>query len=118
LTPKTWLRLEGGFGFISCTIIYFYLGLNIYIFLACLFLPDIFMLGYLINSKVGAFIYNIGHVFIFPLILFMLAVITTKKVFLAMALIWAAHIFLDRMLGYGLKYKEGFKITHLHKLDD
>lgn len=117
MTPKIWIRLEGALGLLFCTMIYFHLGFNIYIFLACLLFPDIFMLGYLVNSKVGAFFYNLGHVFIFPSILLLFAVITAKQVFLVIALIWIAHIFLYIMIGYGLKYNEGFKITHLQKLD-
>ena len=30
-----------------------------------------------------------------------------------MALIWAAHIGFDRLLGYGLKYPSAFRATHL-----
>jgi Domain of unknown function (DUF4260) len=29
------------------------------------------------------------------------------------AVIWAAYIGFDRMIGYGLKYSSGFKHTHL-----
>jgi hypothetical protein len=29
------------------------------------------------------------------------------------ALIWSAHIGIDRALGYGLKYGDGFASTHL-----
>jgi hypothetical protein len=32
---------------------------------------------------------------------------------LPVALIWANHIGVDRLLGYGLKYAEGFGWTHL-----
>jgi hypothetical protein len=32
------------------------------------------------------------------------------------ALIWLAHIGLDRALGYGLKYGSGFRDTHLGRL--
>ncbi len=117
MTPKIWIRLEGALGLLFCIIIYFHLDFNIFIFFICLFLPDLFMLGYLINSKAGAFLYNLGHVFVFPLISLLFAVITTKQIFLMIALIWAAHIFLDRMIGYGLKYDKGFKVTHLQKLD-
>jgi hypothetical protein len=31
----------------------------------------------------------------------------------ALALIWLAHIGLDRALGYGLKYPTAFRHTHL-----
>lgn len=29
---------------------------------------------------------------------------------------WAAHIGMDRMLGYGLKYPEKFQDTHLDRI--
>jgi hypothetical protein len=32
------------------------------------------------------------------------------------ALIWAAHIGMDRMLGFGLKYPTEFKETHLQRV--
>ena len=32
------------------------------------------------------------------------------------ALIWLAHIGMDRMLGYGLKYPTGFKDSHLQRV--
>ena len=32
------------------------------------------------------------------------------------ALIWINHIGVDRLMGYGLKYPNGFKWTHLGKL--
>ena len=36
-----------------------------------------------------------------------------NALFSALALIWFVHIRVDRMLGSGLKYPEGFKVTHL-----
>lgn len=35
---------------------------------------------------------------------------------LSLCLIWLAHIGMDRMLGYGLKYPTDFKDTHLGRL--
>jgi hypothetical protein len=32
---------------------------------------------------------------------------------LPFALIWANHIGVDRLMGYGLKYRDGFGFTHL-----
>lgn len=39
---------------------------SILAFVIFLFLPDVFMFGYLLNKKVGVILYNIGHTFIFP----------------------------------------------------
>jgi hypothetical protein len=33
-----------------------------------------------------------------------------------LALIWLAHIGIDRALGYGLKYASGFGFTHLGRI--
>jgi hypothetical protein len=35
---------------------------------------------------------------------------------LSIAMIWMAHIGLDRALGYGLKYFAGFTYTHLGRI--
>jgi hypothetical protein len=35
---------------------------------------------------------------------------------LSIAMIWLAHIGIDRALGYGLKYLAGFGFTHLGRI--
>jgi hypothetical protein len=35
---------------------------------------------------------------------------------LQIALIWGAHIGMDRAVGYGLKYADAFKHTHLSEV--
>jgi len=35
---------------------------------------------------------------------------------LSIAMIWLAHIGIDRALGYGLKYSTGFNFTHLGRI--
>jgi hypothetical protein len=35
---------------------------------------------------------------------------------LSIAMIWLAHIGIDRALGYGLKYQAGFAFTHLGRI--
>jgi hypothetical protein len=35
---------------------------------------------------------------------------------LSIAMIWLAHIGIDRALGYGLKYSAGFGFTHLGRI--
>jgi hypothetical protein len=35
---------------------------------------------------------------------------------LSIAMIWMAHIGIDRALGYGLKYSAGFAFTHLGRI--
>ena len=71
------------------------------------------MLGYLLNNRTGATIYNLGHILFIPLALFALGHHTHQQLLSAVSLIWFSHIAFDRMLGYGLKYPVRFKDTHL-----
>jgi hypothetical protein len=36
-----------------------------------------------------------------------------RPLVLALGLVWLAHIGVDRLLGYGLKYNDNFQHTHL-----
>jgi hypothetical protein len=81
---------------------------------AALFLaPDLSMLGYLINRRVGAWLYNLGHTYLAPALLGATGFVTGTPVLYSMSLIWAAHIAFDRLAGYGLKYSIAFGATHL-----
>jgi hypothetical protein len=67
------------------------------------------MIGYAANAQVGATAYT----YAFPLILTAYGLGSRHHIVLAVAVIWIAHIGLDRLLGYGLKYPTYFKDTHL-----
>lgn len=114
---KKILHLEYGIAFILTLVFYFHLDFSIWLFLVLLFLPDVTMIGYLVNPFYGSIIYNIGHNLLFPLVLVGLAIFLNSEPLVMFALIWLAHIFLDRFLGYGLKYKEAFKATHMQKIN-
>lgn len=92
---------------------YYLVGASWWIFLALILVPDIFMVGYLKNSKFGAFLYNIGHMYIVPLLVLSIYLLFHIPILLPISIIWLAHISMDRMLGYGLKLDTGFKDTHL-----
>jgi hypothetical protein len=74
---------------------------------------DLSAIGYLLNPRVGALTYNIGHSLIGPTLLVAIYIATTSQGVLFFALIWLFHIFVDRALGYGLKHAKGFEHTHL-----
>lgn len=75
--------------------------------------PDITMAGYLINARVGAVIYNLGHSLIGPVVLVAIYIATDSQALLFASLIWLFHILIDRAFGHGLKHTEGFHHTHL-----
>ena len=78
--------------------------------------PDVFMLGYLIDNKVGAHIYNLGHTLILAIPVAIAGYYLDNRWLLITGLILIGHIGMDRMFGYGLKYPEGFKSTHLERV--
>lgn len=81
---------------------------------ALLFLtPDVGMLGYLINAKIGAWTYNFCHHKALAIILFLSGIFFSSELIQGIGVIIFAHIAFDRVLGYGLKYERGFTFTHL-----
>ncbi len=75
--------------------------------------PDISMLGYLLGNKIGAACYNIFHHKGIALALFLTGFIYHDWLLQVTGIILFGHSSMDRMFGYGLKYNEGFKFTHL-----
>jgi hypothetical protein len=111
--PKLLLCLEGG-AILAIAVVFYYSLHASWLLFAVLFLaPDLFMLGYLANARVGAAVYNFIHTLLTPAILFAIAFWFAKPQLNPFALIIAAHIGFDRLLGFGLKYPSGFKDTHL-----
>ena len=89
-----------------------------WIFAVLFFAPDLSMLGYLGGARVGAAIYNAAHSWVTVAALFFLVWYRFGESTFALSLpfILAAHIGVDRALGYGLKHASGFKETHLGRI--
>lgn len=85
-------------------------------FVLLLLLPDLSMIGYLADARIGAFVYNIFHAYVLPLVLIGIGHAASNQTVLVIGLIWLAHIGMDRMLGYGLKYPTAFRDTHLQRV--
>jgi hypothetical protein len=81
-----------------------------------LFAPDLFMVGYARSSRTGAAIYNFAHSYPAPALVGAAALASSSHLWEAVALIWFAHIGMDRALGYGLKYDGDFHLTHLGRI--
>jgi len=85
-------------------------------FLILLLVPDIGMLGYVVNTKVGAFTYNLFHHRTIAVLLLIFGYIYGNQLLLLSGVVLFSHIAFDRMLGYGLKYPDNFKNTHLGQI--
>lgn len=75
--------------------------------------PDLSMVGYLKDERVGARAYNALHTYLLPALLGGAAWWTGAALAGQVALVWIAHIGFDRVLGFGLKLPTGFGDTHL-----
>jgi hypothetical protein len=114
LTKPRWLlHLEGACVLLVVVYAYSAHGYRWWLFAVLFLAPDLFMLGYLANAKIGAAIYNIIHTESLPLLLILFGFVRSDSRLLPYALIWLAHIAFDRMLGFGLKYPTTFNDTHL-----
>jgi hypothetical protein len=105
--------MEGAVVFGLALFLYWRIDGNWLLFIVLLLVPDVGMLGYVRNTRLGAATYNLFHTSVAPLLVGGAGVLTGSQLLLSAALIWLAHIGMDRALGYGLKYPTTFKDTHL-----
>jgi hypothetical protein len=116
LAPRPLLHLEGAALLAAAVAVYFAQGGGWLMFVVLLLAPDLAAIGYLANVRVGSALYNLAHTTTLPLALLLVAFLTGAPLGVSLALIWLAHIGLDRLLGYGLKYPTTFKDTHLNRV--
>lgn len=110
---KNLLRLEEFAMFISCIFLLAQHESPWWVYVILVLGPDIGMLGYLVNNKVGAVSYNIFHHKGVGIAILVLGFLLQNEVVQISGLILFGHSSMDRMFGYGLKYFTGFKDTHL-----
>ena len=113
--PDVLLRLEALVALVVGCIAYQRLYPHHWGMFALLFLaPDISLLGFLrpVNKASAAF-YNLVHSYVLPLGLGLVAWERGGVLGVQLALIWMSHISFDRCLGYGLKFPESFRYTHI-----
>ena len=113
---KILLRLEGLTLFVGMTALYAAWGGSWTVYLLLFLVPDLSFLAYLSDAKFGALVYNAAHSYMAPVTLLTLGFGFASPLTLSIALIWLAHIGIDRALGYGLKYSAGFGFTHLGRI--
>jgi hypothetical protein len=85
-------------------------------FPALILVPDFSMVGYLVNPKIGAWLYNFFHHKLLAVIVFVLGYYIDNQVLTLEGTILFAHSAMDRIFGYGLKYEDAFSNTHLGKI--
>jgi hypothetical protein len=113
---KILLRLEGLTLFAAMVLLYGVWGGSWWAFALLFLAPDLSFIAYLSDPKSGAIIYNAAHSYMAPVALMTSGFALGQPLILSTAMIWLAHIGIDRALGYGLKYQAGFGFTHLGRI--
>jgi hypothetical protein len=114
--PGVLLRLEGLALFGAAMGLYAVQGFGWGLFALLLLVPDLAALGYLGGKRLGSRLYNVAHTISLPLLLGGLSLAFGSALGVQLTLIWLAHIGMDRTVGYGLKYADSFKHTHLSEV--
>jgi hypothetical protein len=114
--PGVLLRAEGVAVLISAITLYANQQGSWIAFVLLLLAPDLSAIGYLVNTRVGSVAYNAVHTYVLPGLLAALSILASFPAGIQIALIWFAHIGMDRALGFGLKYATAFKDTHLQRV--
>lgn len=114
--PAILLRVEGAAVFATAIALYASRGESWWVFIALLLTPDLGMLSYFISPRWGSIGYNLVHTYTLPILLAVLSLAGQWPLGIHLALIWFAHIGMDRLVGYGLKYTTAFKDTHLQRV--
>jgi hypothetical protein len=111
--PLLLLRAEGLAVALLCVAAFSRSGASWWLFAALILVLDLSICFYLAGPRAGATAYNAVHTYLGPVALLSAAVVLAMPAGIWIALIWAAHIGIDRALGFGLKYPDAFVSTHL-----
>lgn len=113
---KTLLKLEGFALFLLSVFLFSRLDYVWWVYPLLFFVPDISMIGYVRDTRLGALIYNIVHHYGVSISLYILGFFLGSPLLQLIGVILLGHSSLDRALGYGLKYSDAFTNTHLGRI--
>ncbi len=115
-SPRILLHIEGLTVLVGAVALYAHQGGSWLLFALLLLAPDLSMIGYVVNPRVGSVMYNAAHFYTVPALVLGLSLAASVPTGVLIGLIWSAHIGLDRTLGFGLKYPTAFKDSHLQRV--
>ncbi|MEM7297445.1 MAG: DUF4260 domain-containing protein, partial [Bacteroidota bacterium] len=87
-----------------------------WVYVALILAPDIGMVGYAASTKIGAMTYNLFHHKGIAIAIWVAGIYAGSSDLQLAGIILFGHSSMDRLLGYGLKFSDSFKHTHLGNL--
>lgn len=113
---KNLLKLEEFLLFCLSLFLFSQLDYAWWLFALFFFAPDLSMIGYLANPRLGAWTYNLIHHKGVAISLYVLGYLLSTPWLMFAGTILLGHSSFDRVLGYGLKYEDSFQNTHLGRI--
>jgi len=110
---KNLLKLEEAFMFGLSIFLFSKLDYAWWLYPLLILAPDLSMVGYILNTRIGALTYNFIHHKALAIGLYILGVVLANQLLQLTGLILFGHSSMDRALGYGLKHSDSFQNTHL-----
>jgi hypothetical protein len=84
-----------------------------WVFPLLLLAPDLGAMGYAAGTRVGAWTYNLLHHRGLAIVVYLAGTVSSIMPLALAGVIMLGHSSFDRVLGYGLKYGDSFRHTHL-----
>jgi hypothetical protein len=113
---KNMLKIEEAGMFIASLFLFAQLPFAWWWYPALFLVPDFSMSGYLVGARTGAFCYNFFHHKFFAVALWAAGMLFHSESIQFWGILFFGHSSFDRMLGFGLKYADSFKHTHLGRM--
>jgi len=110
------LRGESLAIFVAGVVVYLQLNGHPLWLLPLLLVPDVSMLGYLGGPRLGAITYNLAHNLVTAFAVLAIGWFAAVAPLALAGAVLAAHVGMDRTLGYGLKLPTDFRNTHLGRI--
>lgn len=114
--PSILLRLEGLVLFGAAIALYLREDYSLLLLVVLFLAPDLSFVGLAGGPRLGAIAYDGAHTYVGPILLASVSLIVEWSAGVQLGLIWLAHIGIDRALGYGLRYPDAFRDTHLQRV--
>jgi len=110
---KNLIKLEEFGLFLLSILLFSQLEYAWWVYPALLLAPDLGALGYVFGPAVGAATYNTTHHKGLAALFYGAGILAALPALSLIGVIMLGHSSLDRVLGYGLKYPDAFRHTHL-----